>query len=190
MTNFGWNEQPFPGIRVVKISNAGKGCSFWRHFGGHAQPFPGIGVVKISNAGKGCSFWRHFGGHAQPLLTRAWRGRTQKLEVKLHILATFWRTRATFPRDWRGRMQKREVKLHILATFWRTRATLTYQGLAWSNAITRGKVAHFDDILGERSNPSQGFAWSNAGTRGTIATFRCPAQPLPGFGVVKRPNAR
>ena len=64
---------------------------------------------------------------------------------------------ATLTMDLRGRTLEREVKLHI---FNMTRNP--YRGLAWSNARTRGKVAHFQH----------------------------DAQPFPWIGVVERLNAR
>ena len=92
---------------------------------------------------------------------------------------------ATLTMDWRGRAREREVKLHLVGV---TRNP--YQGLAWSNARTRGKVAFFSQLFGATHNPYHGLAWSNARTREKVATFRRDAQPFPWIGVVERVNAR
>ena len=89
--------------------------------------------------------------------------------------------KATLTMDWRGRARERAVKLHLVGA-----TSNPYQGLAWSNARTRGKVASFSNFSARRAtftrdwrgraterevklqhfgmtrNPYQGLAWSNA----------------------------
>ena len=71
----------------------------------------------------------------------------------MHLFPTVWRDAASrITMGWRGRATEREVKLHILAG---------------------------------TSNPSQGLAWSNAGTRGKVASFS--EENYNGVGVHRRP---
>ena len=62
---------------------------------------------------------------------------------------------ATLTMDWRGRVRERELNLHLVGA---TRNPS--HGLAWSNARTRGKVAHIFQHFGVTRNPYHGLAWS------------------------------